>query len=189
MSSGEVFGILLMFGLVSRSPVSGGAFGLATAGAHALTRRQSLMFRRQTRQRAYLASLAIKREDGEAVMERLGITDPWAPSLSRERVSAGIDILVKRSDRKLTKEDRAKLREVEADRERRNPTPKLSEDEKSELLEAFDNFDENDPEYKALLQGGKKAPAKSKRLRPKRGSVARQSCYRGRATPSAIPPP
>ena len=123
------------------------------------------------RQRAYLASLAVKREDGEAVMERLGITDPWAPSLSRGRVSAGIDILVKRPDRKLTKEDRAKLREVEAEGERRNPPPKLSNDEKTELLEAWDNFDENDPEYQKLIQGWeKKAPVKSKRLRPKQGS-------------------
>ena len=168
MSSGEVFGVLLMFGLVSGLPFLVGL--LIGYRWRARTHPQAKPDVPATdRQRAYLASLAIKREDGEAVMERLGITDPWAPSLSRERVSAGIDILVKRSDRKLTKEDRAKLREVEADRERRNPTPKLSEDEKSELLEAFDNFDENDPEYKALLQGAKKAPAKSKRLRPKQG--------------------
>ena len=103
-------------------------------------------------------------------MERLGITDPWAPSLSRERVSAGIDILVKRPDRKLTKEGRAKLREIEAEGERRNPPPKLSKDEESELLKEWDNFDENDPEYQTLLQGGKKAPVKSKRPRPKQGS-------------------
>ena len=120
MSSGEVFGVLLMFGLVSGLPLLVGLF--IGYRWRARTHPQAKPDVPATdRQRAYLASLAVKREDGEAVMERLGITDPWAPSLSRGRVSAGIDILVKRPDRKLTKEDRAKLREVEAEREKRNP--------------------------------------------------------------------
>ena len=162
MSSGEAFGVLLMFGLVSGLPLLVGIW--IGYRWRARTHPQAKPDVPATdRQRVYLASLAVKREGGEAVMERLGITDPWAPSLSRGRVSAGIDILVKRPDRKLTKEDRAKLREVEAEGERRNPPPELSKDEKSELLEAWDNFDENDPEYQALLQGGKKAPVKSKR--------------------------
>ena len=169
MSSGEVFGILLMFGLVSGLPLLVGL--LIGYRWRARTHPQAKPDVPATdRQRAYLASLAVKCEDGEAVMERLGITDPWAPSLSRERVSAGIDILVKRPDRKLTKEDRAKLREVEAERERRNQPPKLSKNEESELLKEWDNFDENDPEYQTLLQGAKKAPVKPKRPRPKQGS-------------------
>ena len=69
MSSGEVFGILLMFGLVSGLPFLVGL--LIGYRWRARTHPQAKPDVPATdRQRAYLASLAIKREDGEAVMER-----------------------------------------------------------------------------------------------------------------------
>ena len=85
----ETMGALLVFALVSGVPfILGIAFGWWLRAR--LRPNAKLDTPATARQRSYLADLAERPGAGES-LAALAITEPWVPSLTRDRASAAID--------------------------------------------------------------------------------------------------